>query len=38
MSKNLHAEKINALPKNTIGKRIKKYRLKLGLSRDVFTK
>lgn len=38
MSKNLHAEKINALPKNTIGRMIKKYRLKLGLSIDVFAK
>lgn len=38
MSKKLHAEKINILPENTIGQRIKKCRLKLGLSREVFAK
>lgn len=38
MSKKLNAEKINALPENTIGERIKKCRLKLGLSREVFAK
>ncbi|WP_368254850.1 multiprotein-bridging factor 1 family protein [Clostridium paraputrificum] len=38
MSKKLNAEKINALPESTIGERIKKCRLKLGLSREVFAK
>ena len=38
MSKKLIAEKINSSPENTIGERIKKCRLKLRLSRDVFAK
>lgn len=38
MLKTLSTEKINNLPENTIGERIKKCRLKLGLSREVFAK
>lgn len=38
VSKKISTEKINALPENTIGERIKKCRLKLGLSREVFAK